>query len=98
MNPGITQSDFQSHVRHRGRDQRLPAKRSVFMHIARSQQQYSIPIDHSPVSVAEQRAVGITIKGDAQVKLSIRLRYLFRCSSGIERATTLVDILPSGEE
>src|SRR5215469_6011505 len=63
----VPQSDFQPHIRHGGGNHGVVAQRVAGLHLARGQQQDPVPVDHPPLTIAEQGPVGIAIEGDAQV-------------------------------
>src|SRR5580704_3047914 len=90
----VTQRDFQTHVRHGCGNNGGTRENATRLHVARNQQQYAVAIHHSAIRVAEQDAIGIPVKGNAQIKMTLLLSDSSTQRLRMQGATLMVDILP----
>jgi hypothetical protein len=93
-NASLTQRDFQSHVGHGSGNDRRPAQHAAYLHVPRDQQKHAIAIDHATVGIAEQRAIRVPIKGNAQIKFTLLLGDCAGQRLGMQCSTVFVDVLP----
>src|SRR5205823_8975143 len=95
-NPRIAQRDFQAHVRHGGRDHCVAAKNSAAEHVAGGEEQNAVSVYYAAGGVAEEGAIGVAIKRDAEIEFA-RCRCDLPCGSlRMKRATTLAYIFAVG--
>ena len=90
--PLDAQGGFQTHVGHGRRHHQVARQLGLGLHIAGRHQHHPIPIDYPAVGVGKQRAVGIAVKGDSQVRAQ------GLCLPGndfrMQRAAVFVDVAP----
>ncbi len=66
--PLLRKRGFQTHVGHGRRHHQIAGQLGLGLHIAGRHQHHPIPIHHPAVGVGKQRAVGIAVEGDPQVR------------------------------
>ena len=93
LNSGSLEGKFQSHVRHSRRHDRRLGERTVRLHLTRRQEQNGIAVYHLSLGIAKQRAVGIAVKSNADVKGPVLVRHEARQGFRVQRTATVIDVL-----
>src|SRR5580698_1464301 len=93
---GLAKGNLETHIRHRGGHDGGASQAPAGLQITRRQQENGIAVDDAAICVAEQRAIRISIEGDAQIELPALLSHCLRYYLRMKRAAVFVDVAAIG--
>ena len=88
----MLQSDLKTHVRHGSGHNSGVGESAACLHVPGGKQQDAIAVHDVTLRIAEQGAIGITIEGRAQIKMTLLRRHLFGNLFGMECAAAFIDV------